>query len=33
MKDVFILPSQYILSRWTKYAKKGFYIDKKNKWQ
>jgi len=22
------LPSQYILNRWTKYAKRGFYIDK-----
>jgi hypothetical protein len=22
------LPSEYILNRWTKYAKKGFYIDK-----
>jgi hypothetical protein len=25
---VYSLPSEYILSRWTKYAKKGFYIDK-----
>jgi hypothetical protein len=28
MKDVFILPSQYILHRWTKYAKRGFIIEK-----
>ena len=28
MKDVFILPSQYILNRWTKYAKRGFIIEK-----
>ena len=28
MNDVFILPSQYILNRWTKYAKRGFYIEK-----
>ncbi|WVZ62367.1 hypothetical protein U9M48_012125 [Paspalum notatum var. saurae] len=27
--DVCILPSQYILNRWTQYAKKGFYIEKK----
>ena len=26
--DVFVLPSQYILNRWTKYAKRGFYVDK-----
>lgn len=26
--DVFVLPSQYILNRWTKYAKRGFYIEK-----
>jgi len=25
---VYSLPSQYILNRWTKYAKRGFYIDK-----
>jgi len=25
---VYNLPSQYILSRWTKYAKTGFYIEK-----
>jgi hypothetical protein len=29
VNDVFILPSQYILNRWTKYAKRGFYIDEK----
>jgi zinc finger SWIM domain-containing protein 3 len=29
MNDVFILPAQYILNRWIKYAKRGFYIDKK----
>jgi hypothetical protein len=28
MKDVFILPSHYILNRWTIYAKQGFYIEK-----
>ena len=28
MNDVFILPSQYILNRWTKYAKRGFCIEK-----
>jgi hypothetical protein len=28
MKDVFILPSHYILNRWTIYAKRGFYIEK-----
>ena len=28
VNDVFILPSQYILNRWTKYAKRGFYIEK-----
>ena len=26
--DVFILPPQYILNRWSKYAKRGFYIEK-----
>lgn len=26
---VYNLPSQYILPRWTKYAKTGFYIEKK----
>jgi hypothetical protein len=25
---VYNLPSQYILPRWTKYAKNGFYVDK-----
>jgi hypothetical protein len=30
INDVFILPSKYILNRWTKYAKRGFHIDKKN---
>jgi branched-subunit amino acid aminotransferase/4-amino-4-deoxychorismate lyase len=29
INDVFILPQQYILNLWTKYAKRGFYIDKK----
>ena len=28
MNDVFILPLQYILNTWTKYAKRGFYIEK-----
>ncbi|WVZ87423.1 hypothetical protein U9M48_034059, partial [Paspalum notatum var. saurae] len=27
--DIFILPLKYILNRWTKYAKRGFYIEKK----
>ena len=26
--NVFILPPQYIMGRWTKYAKRGFYVDK-----
>lgn len=26
--NIFILPTQYILGRWTKYAKRGFYVDK-----
>ncbi|KAJ1284936.1 hypothetical protein BS78_03G243500 [Paspalum vaginatum] len=26
---IFILPSQYIMNRWTQYAKRGFYIEKK----
>ena len=25
--DIFSLPSQYILNRWTKYAKRGHYVD------
>jgi hypothetical protein len=29
MNGVYNLPSQYILSRWTKYAKSGFYIETK----
>ena len=29
INDVFVLPSQYILNRWTKYAKRGSYADKK----
>jgi hypothetical protein len=29
MNEVYNLPSQYILSRWTKYAKSGFYIETK----
>ena len=28
VNDVFILPSQYILNRWTNYAKRGFCIEK-----
>ena len=28
MNGVYNLPSQYILPRWTKYAKSGFYIEK-----
>ncbi|EEE59391.1 hypothetical protein OsJ_11516 [Oryza sativa Japonica Group] len=28
MNKVFTLPSHYILNRWTKYAKSGFYIQK-----
>ena len=28
MNGVYTLPSQYILPRWTKYAKTGFYIEK-----
>jgi hypothetical protein len=27
--EVFILPTQYILNRWTKYAKRDFYFEKK----
>jgi hypothetical protein len=27
-KNVFILPPHYILGRWTKYTKRGFYVDK-----
>ncbi|WVZ98947.1 LOW QUALITY PROTEIN: hypothetical protein U9M48_044317, partial [Paspalum notatum var. saurae] len=27
--DVFILPSRYMMNRWTKYAKREFYIEKK----
>jgi len=29
MNGVYNLPSQYILPRWTKYAKSGFYIETK----
>lgn len=29
INEVFILPPQYITSRWTKYAKNGFYCEKK----
>jgi hypothetical protein len=29
--DIFILPSQYILNRWTKYAKRGHYVEKKGR--
>jgi len=28
VNDVFNLPSKYVLNRWTKYAKRGFYIEK-----
>jgi nucleotidyltransferase/DNA polymerase involved in DNA repair len=28
IKDVFDLPSHYIMKRWTKYAKRGFYVEK-----
>lgn len=28
INEVYDLPSQYILNRWTKYAKRGFYIEK-----
>jgi hypothetical protein len=28
MKDVFVLPSHYMLQRWTIYAKGSFCIDK-----
>jgi hypothetical protein len=28
MNGIYNLPSQYILNRWTKYAKRGFYIEK-----
>jgi hypothetical protein len=31
MNNVFILPSQYILNRWTKYAKRGYYVEKKRR--
>lgn len=27
MNGVYNLPRQYILPRWTKYAKSGFYIE------
>jgi hypothetical protein len=29
MNGVYNLPSQYILLRWTKYAKSGFYTETK----
>lgn len=29
INEVFILPTQYVLNRWTKYAKRGFYFEKK----
>jgi hypothetical protein len=29
--NVFILPPQYIIGRWTKYAKRGFYVDKQER--
>ncbi|CAN6268724.1 unnamed protein product [Urochloa humidicola] len=28
MNGVYSLPSRYVLNRWTKYAKRGFYIEK-----
>jgi hypothetical protein len=28
INEVFILPTQYILNRWTKYAKREFYCEK-----
>jgi nucleotidyltransferase/DNA polymerase involved in DNA repair len=28
IKDVFVLPSKYILNRWTKYAKREFFVEK-----
>ena len=28
VNDVFILPPQYIVNSWTKYAKRGFYTEK-----
>ena len=27
-KDIFYLPSKYILNRWTKYAKSRFFVEK-----
>jgi hypothetical protein len=27
-KDIFDLPSKYILNRWTKYAKREFFVEK-----
>jgi hypothetical protein len=31
MNNVFILSSQYILNRWIKYAKRGYYVEKKGR--
>jgi len=31
IKDIFVLPSQYIIKRWTKYAKRGQYVEKKGR--
>jgi hypothetical protein len=31
VNGIYNLPSQYILSRWTKYAKSGFYIETKQR--
>jgi hypothetical protein len=28
IKDVFYLTSHYIMKRWTKYVKRGFYVEK-----
>jgi hypothetical protein len=28
IKDIFILPSKYILNRWPKYAKRQFFVEK-----
>jgi hypothetical protein len=28
VKDVFVLPSKYIMNRWTEYAKREFFVEK-----
>jgi hypothetical protein len=28
IKDVFVLPSKYVMNRWTKYAKREFFVEK-----